>query len=58
MRAEDILYFWFTEAGPDRWWKKSKAFDDLVRRRFEALYFQGTRGELAHWRGSAYGRLA
>lgn len=58
MRAEDILYFWFTEAGPDRWWKKSKAFDDLVRRRFEALYFQGTRGELAHWRGRAHGRLA
>lgn len=58
MRAEDILYFWFTEAGPDHWWKKSKAFDDLVRLRFQALYRRAVTGELAHWRDSARGRLA
>ncbi len=58
MRAEDILYFWFIEAGPSRWWNKSKAFDDLVRRRFQALYRRAVRGELAHWRDTARGRLA
>lgn len=58
MRAEDILYFWFTEAGPEAWWQKSKAFDDLVRRRFLPLYEQAIRGELWAWRSNARGRLA
>lgn len=58
MRPEDILYFWFTEAGEIAWWQKSKAFDDLVRRRFLAVYEQAVAGELAHWRDCAKGRLA
>lgn len=58
MRAEDILYFWFIEAGPAAWWQKSKAFDDLVRRRFLSLYEQAIRGELWSWRSNARGRLA
>lgn len=58
MRADDILYFWFTEAGPDAWWTKSKAFDDLVRRRFCALYDAAAKGELSGWRDRAEGRLA
>ncbi|WP_262691803.1 DUF924 family protein [Kordiimonas aestuarii] len=58
MTADDILYFWFTEAGPEAWWKKSKAFDDLVRRRFLALYEAAARGELWHWRARPEGRLA
>lgn len=58
MRAEDILYFWFIEAGEDRWWTKSKTFDDLVRRRFETLYQRGAVGELGSWRATPRGRLA
>jgi len=58
MRADDILYFWFTEAGPDAWWQKSKAFDDLVTRRFGALYEAAAKGELYRWRERAEGRLA
>uniref|UniRef100_UPI003A9111A9 DUF924 family protein n=1 Tax=Kordiimonas sp. TaxID=1970157 RepID=UPI003A9111A9 len=58
MTADDILYFWFTEAGPEAWWKKSKAFDDLIRRRFGALYGAAAKGELWRWRARPEGRLA
>lgn len=33
---QDILTFWFIEAGPKSWFTKSDAFDALVRRRFES----------------------
>ncbi len=58
MRAEDVLYFWFTEAGPARWWQKSKKFDDLIKRRFLHVYEKAAAGELSHWRILAKGRLA
>jgi len=58
MRAEDILYFWFTEAGPSCWWRKSDRFDALISRRFLGVYEQAARGELACWRASGRGRLA
>lgn len=31
---EEIIQFWFDEAGPKRWYKVSSAFDARVRRRF------------------------
>ena len=58
MRADDILYFWFTEAGPKAWWQKSRDFDDLVRRRFLGVYEAARQGELCDWRATARGRLA
>lgn len=58
MRPEDILYFWFTEAGPEAWWKKSNAFDGLIKRRFGALQQKAAAGELADWRKTGRGRLA
>lgn len=58
MRAEDILYFWFVENGPEEWWKKSESFDALVKRRFLATYEAALYGELAYWRENARGRLA
>lgn len=58
MKPEDILNFWFVEAGERAWWRKSKAFDDIVRRRFEAVYHAAAYGELAHWRARGAGRLA
>jgi len=33
--AEDILSFWFEEAGPRKWFQESDAFDADVRARFE-----------------------
>lgn len=32
---DDILTFWFDEAGPKRWFQQSDAFDATVRMRFE-----------------------
>lgn len=31
---EDILTFWFEEAGPEKWYKKDEDFDSLIRARF------------------------
>ena len=36
--SNDILNFWFGEAGPGRWFNKDAAFDDIVRQRFRALH--------------------
>lgn len=58
MRPEDILNFWFHEISEKSWWEKSKSFDDLIRRRFLAIYEAAARGELAHWRDNLRGRLA
>ncbi len=58
MRAEDILYFWFTELEPADWWKKSDQFDDLIYRRFGVVLEKASAGELSGWRTSGRGRLA
>lgn len=58
MTPEDILHFWFEEAGPTAWWKKSDAFDALVKQRFLGVYEVVRAGELARWRERANGRLA
>ena len=41
---QDILEFWFTEAGPKKWYQKSDDFDALIRRQFEdtAVELAGT----------------
>ena len=33
--SNDILTFWFDEAGPKKWFQRSDAFDAEIRRRFE-----------------------
>ncbi len=58
MTPEDILYFWFTEAGPEAWWKKSATFDSLIRRKFGDVHGAAHAGELSHWRNRIDGRLA
>ncbi len=35
--SNDVLNFWFGEAGPGRWFNQDAAFDDTVRQRFGAL---------------------
>ena len=50
-RAQAVLAFWFAAGGRDkRWFEKSEAFDDEVRRRFLGLHEEGARGALASWR--------
>lgn len=58
MAPEDILYFWFVEAGPKAWWKKSDNFDALITRRFRHIHAAAHAGELADWRARGRGRLA
>ena len=58
MTATDILNFWFTEIDSALWWKKDTAFDEQIRTCFGQTHQQAIRGELAHWRTDAHGRLA
>jgi len=55
--ALDVVRFW-REAGPKKWFEKSKAFDDDFRGRFLNLHDKAARGELADWMGTAEGALA
>lgn len=52
-----ILAFW-REAGRERWYKRSDAFDAEVRRRFLALWQRAVAGQLASWEDSDEGALA
>jgi uncharacterized protein (DUF924 family) len=52
-----ILAFW-REAGRERWYERSDAFDAEVRRRFLALWQKAADGELASWEDSDDGALA
>jgi uncharacterized protein (DUF924 family) len=58
-QAADVITFWFGSGDRDkRWFEKSSAFDDEVRRRFVALHAQGAAGELAHWKNEPADCLA
>ncbi|QOZ65808.1 DUF924 family protein [Bradyrhizobium arachidis] len=52
-----ILAFW-REAGRERWYEHSDAFDAEVRRRFLPLWQKALAGELASWEDSDDGALA
>jgi uncharacterized protein (DUF924 family) len=52
-----ILAFW-CEAGRERWYKRSDAFDAEVRGRFVPLWKRAAAGELACWEDSDEGALA
>lgn len=58
MTPHHILDFWFNEIDSALWWKKDPAFDEQIRSRFGTTHAQAARGELAHWRTDAQGRLA
>jgi len=55
---DEVLKFWFEDAGPASWWQATPDFDHLVRARFESVLSQAALGELEHWRRSSRGRLA
>lgn len=56
--ADDIRTFWFDEAGPTRWFKRSRAFDELCRDRFLSTFEAAIRGECWAWRQTPAGRCA
>jgi uncharacterized protein (DUF924 family) len=53
----DILGFW-REAGPDKWYAKSDAFDAAIRLKFEPTHHAAARGEYDGWAETAEGALA
>jgi uncharacterized protein (DUF924 family) len=55
--AHEVVRFW-TEAGPDRWYRKDDAFDRDFRDRYLATHEAAARGELGAWARDADGALA
>lgn len=58
MLPEEILRFWFEDAGPEKWFTKDSDFDAEITRRFLSTYEAAAQGELFAWRSHAEGRLA
>ncbi len=56
--VEEVLAFWFDEAGPARWYGKDPGFDALVRDRLGAASERAAAGTLEDWRDNARGCLA
>jgi uncharacterized protein (DUF924 family) len=60
--AEDVLTFWFDEAGPKKWYAKDDEFDTLIRTKFSDLIVEIAeevkRVGSSSWEGSARGALA
>jgi uncharacterized protein (DUF924 family) len=52
-----IVSFW-TDAGPEKWFKKDSSFDADIRTRFLATHEQAAAGQLKDWEQSAEGALA
>ena len=53
----DVIAFW-REAGPDKWFNKSDAFDAEIRRRFLAVHEAAAAGRLSDWEAGPDGALA
>ena len=54
---EAVVQFW-RESGPSKWFAHDPAFDDQIRRRFQALHVTASTGALQLWAQSASGALA
>jgi uncharacterized protein (DUF924 family) len=55
--AAEVIRFW-TEAGPQAWFKVDPDFDDRFRCRFEAAHFAASRREYEDWMQTPHGALA
>ncbi|AZZ94741.1 DUF924 family protein [Hahella sp. KA22] len=53
----EVITFW-SDAGPQRWFAKDPAFDDIFRDRFLKLHMRAAKRELDHWAQSPDGALA
>jgi uncharacterized protein (DUF924 family) len=53
----DVLAFW-SEAGPDKWFKKDAAFDVAIKQRFLRAQEAAAAGRLSQWEATAEGALA
>src|SRR4051794_31835451 len=55
--SADVVGFWRL-AGPEKWFAKSRAFDQAVALRFEAAHFAAARGKYDAWAATPDGALA
>lgn len=53
-----VLDFWFKEAGSQKWFEKNMDFDQVLTERFADVLEQAAAAEFYTWRTSAQGRLA
>lgn len=58
MDAYDVIYFWFKETDPKKWFQGGIEFDLEVTRWFSEIHEKASRSELFSWRQTAEGRLA
>lgn len=58
MHPDEILNFWYDEAGEQRWFDVDAEFDREIARRFGAVHAAARACELYQWRSSVHGRLA
>jgi len=56
--AKLVLEFWLAPANRPQWFKKEPAFDEEVRRRFEAVHERAAAGRLVSWQETPEGALA
>lgn len=56
--CDDVLRFWFEEAGPKNWFRGSAEFDALCEERFSKTLEAAKKGELWTWRVTPEGRCA
>ncbi len=56
--CDDILNFWFSEVGAERWFSDDPALDGKLRANFLETYEAAVRGELRKWEDTPEGMLA
>jgi uncharacterized protein (DUF924 family) len=56
-RISEIVFFW-REAGYEKWFEKSEAFDAEFRKRFSEDHFAAAKRQRDHWTETADGTLA
>ena len=54
---DEVVSFW-REAGPEKWFSKDEAFDQICRDRFLSTYEAAARGDLNEWELDPEGALA
>ena len=56
--VKEIITFWFEETPPKKKFEKDPAFDAVIKKRFESVYWDVMNGKTKSWRETAEGRLA
>ena len=54
----DIITFWFEDAGAEKWFIKDASFDQEIVKRFRGVYQHARLGKYDHWMDTANGALA